>query len=90
MVEDAEKGVSKAKAQSVAAKRLKELNRIKSVKKVTLLVTDGYWDIKKNRLIKLKGGGLNGWYRISSSSHTVEGNTHKIDIEVSFDAEFKS
>ena len=87
-VEEIQDSISKAKAQNVAKKQLKDLNRIKSVKQVTLLVTDGYWDIKKNRLIKLKGGGLDGWYRIRSSNHSIEGNIHKVEIEVSWDAAF--
>jgi len=87
-VEEVQKDVSVAKAQNIAKKQLKDLNRMKSVKQVTLLVTDGYWDIKKNRLIKLKGGGLDGWYRIRSSNHSIEGNIHKVEIEVSWDAAF--
>lgn len=83
-IEDAD--VTKAKAQGIAATRLETLNRSKNTKQLTLLVTKGYWDIKKNRLIKLKGGGLNGWYRIQSSTHSMDGISHKVDIEVSWDA----
>lgn len=85
-VEEVNDDVSVAKAQNVAKQQLKDLNRMKSTKQITLLVTDGYWDIKKNRLIKLKGGGLDGWYRIRSSSHSIEGNMHTVEIEVSWDA----
>lgn len=85
-VEEVNDDTSVAKAQNIAKQQLKSLNRMKSVKQLTLLVTDGYWDIKKNRLIKLNGGGLNGWYRIRSSSHSIEGNIHKVEIEVSWDA----
>lgn len=87
-VEEIQENITTAKAQNVAKQQLKDLNRMKSVKQVTLLVTDGYWDIKKNRLIKLKGGGLDGWYRIRSSSHSIEGDVHKVEIEVSWDAAF--
>ncbi len=85
-VEDAGENTNKAKAASVAAQELKDLNRATSSKQMSLLVSDGYWDIKKNRLIQLKGGGLKGWYRIKASTHTVDGNIHKVDIEVSWDA----
>lgn len=77
---------TKAKAQSMAESELKSLNRVKNSKQLNLLVSKGYWDIKKNRLIKLKGGGLNGWYRIQSASHTIDGSTHKVSIEVEWNA----
>ena len=85
-IEDAGEGTTKAKAQSMAKKELKSKNVATSTKSLSLLVTEGYWDIKKNRLIKLSGGGLSGWYRIRSSTHTIDGSTHKVDIEVSWDA----
>lgn len=77
---------STAKAQAIAKQKLASLNRGKNTKQMTLLVTKGYWDIKKNRLIKIKGGGLNGWYRIQSATHSMDGDLHKVDIEVSWDA----
>lgn len=86
VVEDVSESITVAKAQSVAKQKLNSLNKIKSLKQITLLVTSGYWDIKKNRLIQLKGGGLNGWYKIKSSSHSIDGNTHKVDIEVEWNA----
>lgn len=85
-IEDAGEKTTKAKAQSIAQKELKSLNRAKSTKQLTLLVSKGYWDIKKNRLIKLSGGGLDGWYRIRSSTHSIDGAIHTVDIEVSWDA----
>lgn len=85
-VEEAQEKITTAKAQATAKKQLEDLNKCKNTKQVTLLVTKGYWDIKKNRLIKLNGGGLKGWYRIRSSSHSIEGNIHKVEVEVSWDA----
>lgn len=85
-IEDAGEKTTKAKAASIAQKELKSLNRAKSSKQLTLLVSKGYWDIKKNRLIQIKDGGLNGWYRIKSSTHTMDGALHTVDIEVSWDA----
>lgn len=81
LVEDAGE-ISKAKAKAEAQKRLKELNRSTNSKNVTLFVSSGYWDIRKNRLIKLDGGGLKGWYSIKSATHTMDANVHKVSIEV--------
>ncbi len=81
---DEDNDISKAKAQGEAKTQLKQMDRVKSSKSVTLLVTKGYWDIRKGRLIKLNGGGLKGWYNIRSVSHSIEGTTHKVNIEVSW------
>lgn len=70
----------KAKAQ--AENLLKQLNRQTSTKTVTLIVTKGAWSVRKNRLIYLKTKRLKGWYRIRSCTHTVQGNTHKCEIEL--------
>ncbi len=85
-VEEAKEKTTTAKAQATAKKQLSQLDKCKSSKQITLLVTEGYWDIRKNRLIKINGGGLKGWYRIKSSSHIIDGSAHKVQIEVEWDA----
>jgi len=83
-----ESDVKKAKALGEAKTQLSKLNRSKSTKQVSLLVKKGYWDIRKNRLIELNGNGLKGWYSIKSATHTIDGNTHKVDIEVEWSGKF--
>jgi hypothetical protein len=80
--------ISKAKAVGEAKTQLAKLNRSKNTKQVTLLVEKGYWHIRKNRLIMLNGGGLKGWYNIRTSTHSIEGNIHKVDIEVEWSGKF--
>lgn len=70
------------KAKGQAENLLKQLNKQTSTKTVTLIVTKGAWSIRKNRLIYLKTKRLKGWYRIRSCTHTVQGNTHKCEIEL--------
>lgn len=70
------------KAKGQAENLLKQLNKQTSTKTVTLIVTNGAWSIRKNRLIYLKTKRLKGWYRIRSCTHTVQGNTHKCEIEL--------
>lgn len=85
---DEDDRITKAKAQGEAKSQLSKLNRIKNSRSLTLLVTKGYWDIRKNRLIKLNSGGLKGWYNIKSANHAIEGGIHKIDIEVEWSGKF--
>lgn len=70
------------KAKGQAENLLKQLNKQTSTKTVTLIVTKGAWSVRKNRLIYLKTKRLKGWYRIRSCTHTVQGNTHKCEIEL--------
>ena len=70
------------KAKGQAENLLKQLNKQTSTKTVTLIVTKGAWSIRKNKLIYLKTKRLKGWYRIRSCTHTVQGNTHKCEIEL--------
>lgn len=70
------------KAKGQAENLLKQLNKQKSTTSVTLIVTKGAWSVRKNRLIYLKTKRLKGWYRIRSCTHTVQGNTHKCEIEL--------
>ena len=79
---DEDEKITKAKATSEAKSQLSKLDRVKNTRSLTLLVTKGYWDIRKNRLIKIKSAGLNGWYNIKSATHSIEGAIHKVDIEV--------
>ena len=73
---------TKVKAKGQAENLLKQLNKQTSTKTVTLIVTKGAWSVRKNRLIYLKTKRLKGWYRIRSCTHTVQGNTHKCEIEL--------
>lgn len=87
---DDNSNVTKAKAAGEAKSQLKKLNRSTATKSLTLLVSEGYWDIRKNRLIKLEGGGLSGWYNIRSAKHSIDGKIHMCEIEVGWSGKIKS
>jgi hypothetical protein len=80
--ETADDKTTKVKAKSQAKTLLKELNKQTSTKSVTLIVTKGAWQVRKNRLIYLKTKRLKGWYRIRSCTHEVQGSTHKCTVEL--------
>lgn len=80
--------ITKAKAGGEAKTMLSKLNRSTNTKQITMIVSNGYWDIRKNRLIKLEGGGLKGWYNVHSATHSFDGIVHKVETEVSWSAKF--
>lgn len=80
--EEADDKTTKVKAKGQAKTLLKQLNRQKSNKSVTLIVTKGAWSIRKNRLIYIKTKRLKGWYRIISCTHEVQGDTHKCTVDL--------
>lgn len=80
--------VTKAKAMGEAKTILSKANVSTSTKQVTMIVSSGYWDIRKNRLIKLDGGGLKGWYTVHSATHSYDGAVHRVETEVSWNARF--
>ncbi len=69
-----------AKAKSIANNLLKENNRIFRDTSFDVLGIKDAETIKANRLIYIKAGKLNGWYRIKSASHTLSNNKHTVNI----------
>lgn len=69
-----------AQAGSIAANLLANGKHIKYSTTVPLLALSGGEQVKANRLIYLKAGKLNGWYRIKSASHTLADGEHNISV----------
>ncbi|ENK0837135.1 hypothetical protein AB2Z22_000441 [Clostridium botulinum] len=75
-----------SQANNIARNELKEKNKVK--KELTFNTIDagrGIY-INCNRLIRVNLGkyGVNGWYRIKSTQHTLNNNIHKIGITIDF------
>lgn len=80
--EDLSGKATKAKASIQAENLLKKLNKERKNISLTLLVKKGYWDIRKNRLIKINSKRLKGWFCIRSATHTITGGNHILNIEL--------
>lgn len=71
-----------AQAGAIAANRLALGNRILHTCTVPTLALSGGEMVKANRLIHLRAGRLNGWYRIRAASHTLADGKHQIAMEL--------
>lgn len=74
-----------AKAKNIALNKLAELNCIKRSTSIPLVVLDEKVDIKANRVMYIKKGPLDGYYKIKSASHTLADGMHKCNIEIEYD-----
>lgn len=72
----------KARANAVANSTLKKLNKTKASTTIELTVISGAELIRANRKIQLTKGGLNGWYRITSATHTLSRGDYKVSINI--------
>lgn len=73
-----------AKAKNIALNKLAELNCIKRSTSIPLVVLDEKVDIKANRVMYIKKGPLDGYYKIKSASHTLADGMHKCNIEIEY------
>ncbi|MBY6898014.1 XkdQ/YqbQ family protein [Clostridium botulinum] len=75
-----------SQANNIARNELKEKNKIKKELSFNTIDTGRGIYINCNRLIKVNLGkyGVNGWYRIKSTQHTLNNNIHKIGITIDF------
>ncbi|ENK1244716.1 hypothetical protein AB2063_002929 [Clostridium botulinum] len=75
-----------SQAYNVAKNELKEKNKTKKELTFNTIDTGKGIYINCNRLIKvnLSKYGVNGWYRIKSTQHTLNNNIHKIGITIDF------
>ncbi|NFM25182.1 hypothetical protein FDB84_12225 [Clostridium sporogenes] len=75
-----------SQANNVARNELKEKNKVKKELTFNTIDTGKGIYINCNRLIKvnLSKYGVNGWYRIKSTQHTLNNNIHKIGITIDF------
>ncbi len=77
-------GKDVAKAKNIANNLLKANNKIFKDTSFDVLGIKDAETIKANRLIQIKAGKLNGWYRIKSASHTLSNNKHTVNIGLEF------
>lgn len=75
-----------SQANNIARNELKEKNKIKKELTFNTIDTGKGIYINCNRLIRVNLGkyGVNGWYRIKSTQHTLNNNIHKIGITIDF------
>ncbi len=72
-----------AQAQNIANNALSEANKIERSCSLEIKVLDGGEDIKANRLIYLNAGSrLCGYYKIKSANHTLNKNSHKVNLTI--------
>lgn len=69
-----------AQAASIAKNILTEGNRIVHTCTVPALALAGGEQVKANRMLQLKAGPLNGWYRIKSAEHSLSDGKHQVSI----------
>lgn len=77
VVETIEEG-KKSKAETIAKTKLAALNKTRYSMPIRILVHQGAWDIKPNRLIKTPVDGK--WHKIKSLTHTIEDGIDTMDI----------
>ncbi|EQC1537553.1 XkdQ/YqbQ family protein [Clostridium botulinum] len=75
-----------SQAYNIAKNELREKNKTKKELTFNTIDTGKGIYINSNRLIKVNLGkyGVNGWYRIKSTQHTLNNNIHKIGITIDF------
>ncbi|KGO13373.1 hypothetical protein NZ45_12815 [Clostridium botulinum] len=75
-----------SQANNIIRNELKEKNKVKKELTFNTIDTGKGIYLNCNRLIKvnLSKYGLNGWYRIKSTQHTLNNNIHKIGITIDF------
>jgi len=75
-----------SQARNIARNELKEKNKVKKELTFNTIDTGRGIYINCNRLIRVNLGkyGVNGWYRIKSTQHTLNNNIHKIGITIDF------
>ncbi|MHB9927876.1 XkdQ/YqbQ family protein [Clostridium botulinum] len=75
-----------SQANNIARNELKEKNKVKKELSFNTIDTGKGIYINCNRLIRvnLDKFGVNGWYRIKSTQHTLNNNIHKIGITIDF------
>lgn len=75
-----------SQANNIARNELKEKNKVKKELTFNTIDTGRGIYINCNRLIRVNLGkyGVNGWYRIKSTQHTLNNNIHKIGITIDF------
>ncbi|MBO0561525.1 hypothetical protein EXQ37_18180 [Clostridium botulinum] len=75
-----------SQANNIIRNELKEKNKVKKELTFSTIDTGKGIYINCNRLIKvnLSKYGINGWYRIKSTQHTLSNNIHKIGITIDF------
>ncbi|EKS4345781.1 hypothetical protein QB607_003818 [Clostridium botulinum] len=75
-----------SQANNIIRNELKEKNKVKKELTFSTIDTGKGIYINCNRLIKvnLSKYGINGWYRIKSTQHTLNNNIHKIGITIDF------
>lgn len=71
-----------AQAGNIAKNLLAQGCLVKHRATVPALALSGGQTVKANRLIFLRAGKLNGWYRIKSASHSLAEGKHTISMEV--------
>lgn len=71
-----------AKAGNIAANMLKQGCLVRHRATVPALAVSGGQLVKANRLIFLREGKLNGWYRIQAASHALADGKHTVSMEV--------
>lgn len=77
---------NKSQAYNIARNELREKNKTKKELTFNTIDTGKGIYINCNRLIRVNLGkyGVNGWYRIKSTQHTLNNNIHKIGITIDF------
>ncbi|EPY2294039.1 XkdQ/YqbQ family protein [Clostridium sporogenes] len=75
-----------SQARNIARNELREKNKVKKELTFNTIDTGRGIYINCNRLIRVNLGkyGVNGWYRIKSTQHTLNNNIHKIGITIDF------
>ena len=76
----------KNQAYNIVRNELREKNKTKKELTFNTIDTGKGIYINCNRLIRVNLGkyGVNGWYRIKSTQHTLNNNIHKIGITIDF------
>ncbi len=75
-----------SQAYNIAKNELREKNKTKKELTFNTIDTGKGIYINSNRIIKVdvRKYGVNGWYRIKSTQHTLNNNVHKIGITIDF------
>ncbi|MBO0575095.1 hypothetical protein EXQ42_09460 [Clostridium botulinum] len=75
-----------SQAYNIAKNELREKNKTKKELTFNTIDTGKGIYINCNRLIRIdvRKYGVNGWYRIKSTQHTLNNNVHKIGITIDF------
>ncbi len=75
-----------SQAYNIAKNELREKNKTKKELTFNTIDTGKGIYINCNRMIRVNLGkyGVNGWYRIKSTQHTLNNNIHKIGITIDF------